>query len=288
MIWGRGACDMKGGIAAFAAAALAYVDRHGPPQGSIGFLITGDEEGPAVNGTVKLLEWARAKGERFDHCIVGEPTNPTQLGDMVKIGRRGSLTGDVIVRGRQGHVAYPQLADNPIPRLLKLVAALLDTPLDAGTAHFDPSNLEVVTVDVGNRASNVIPAEASARFNIRFNDLWSPASLEHELENRLSTADPQGRYQLALAPCNALAFLTEPGPFTTMVTEAIEAETGRKPVLSTTGGTSDARFITAHCPVLEFGLVGATIHATDERTSIADLATLQAIYERLLTLYFAS
>ena len=286
MVWGRGACDMKGGVAAFVAATLAHVDRHGPPPGSIGFLLTGDEEGPAVNGTVKLLEWARARGERIDHCIVGEPTNRAQIGDMVKIGRRGSLTGEVIVHGRQGHVAYPHLADNPIPRLLKLLSALLDPPLDAGTAHFDSSNLEIVTVDVGNPASNVIPAMASASFNIRFNDLWGPDQLKDELKRRLSGVAPEAGFELRLAPCNALAFVTEPGAFTTLVTQAIEAETGRTPVLSTTGGTSDARFITAYCPVVEFGLVGATMHAMDERTSIADLERLQAVYERVLAQYF--
>ena len=286
MVWGRGACDMKGGVAAMAAAALAYLERHGTPNGSIGFLITGDEEGPAVNGTVKLLEWVRSFGERFDHCIVGEPTNPTRLGEMIKIGRRGSLSGEVIVHGRQGHVAYPHLADNPIPRLIKLLSALLGTPLDAGTAHFDASNLELVTIDVGNPASNVIPAEARARFNIRFNDLWSPDKLQRELEQRLSVVAPEGRYELRLAPCNALAFLTEPGTFTTLVAEAVEAETGLEPVLSTSGGTSDARFITSHCPVVEFGLVGATMHATDERASVADLEKLQAIYERVLERYF--
>lgn len=287
MVWGRGACDMKGGVAASVAAALAYVAQHGRPEGSIGFLITGDEEAAAVNGTVKLLEWARSRGQRFDHCIVGEPTNPNRLGEMVKIGRRGSLTGEVVVHGRQGHVAYPHLADNPIPRLIRLLSALLDTPLDAGTAHFDPSNLEVVTIDVGNPANNVIPAMASARFNIRFNDLWSPDDLEKELERRLGRIDPAGRHELRLAPCNALAFLTEPGGFTALVTEAIEAETGLKPVLSTTGGTSDARFITAHCPVVEFGLVGTTMHAVDERANVADLARLQAVYERVLERYFA-
>ncbi len=284
MVWGRGAADMKGGVAASVAAALAFLEKHGPPAGSIGVLITGDEEGPAVNGTAKLIDWAKAKGERFDHCVLGEPTNPSRLGEMIKIGRRGSLTGEIRVAGRQGHVAYPHLADNPIPRLIGLMTALLAAPLDGGTAHFDPSNLEFVTVDVGNPATNVIPAEARARFNIRFNDLWEPTRLEAELRRRLDAAG--GGYALTLAPCNALAFVTEPGDFTRLVAEAVEAETGVKPVLSTTGGTSDARFITAHCPVVEFGLVGDTMHAVDERVAVEDLASLQAVYERILERYF--
>ena len=287
MLWGRGACDMKGGVAASVAAALAYIRRHGRPDGSISFLITGDEEGPAVNGTVKLLDWARQRGEHFDHCILGEPTNPKRFGEMMKIGRRGSLTGELLVHGRQGHVAYPHLAANPIPRLIRLMAALLAKPLDSGTAHFDPSNLEFVTVDVGNPSTNVIPAEARARFNIRFNDLWTPDKLRHELERRLAAAEPEA-HDLRFAPCNASAFVTAPGPFTALVADAVEAETGVRPVLSTSGGTSDARFITAYCPVVEFGLVGATMHAVDERASLADLAKLQAVYERVLERYFAS
>ncbi len=285
MVWGRGACDMKGGVAASLAAVLAFLDRHGPPRGSIGFLITGDEEGPAVNGTVKLLDWARRRGERFDHCVLGEPTNPTHLGEMMKIGRRGSLTGEIIVQGRQGHVAYPHLADNPIPRLLRLTTSLLREPLDQGTPHFGPSNLEIVSIDVGNPSNNVIPAEARARFNIRFNDLWTPESLRDEITRRLGSADP---CELTFQPCNALAFLTEPGAFTTLVAEAVEQETGRRPVLSTTGGTSDARFITEFCPVVEFGLVGQTMHAVDERISVDDLNRLQAVYERVIERYFGS
>ena len=285
-VWGRGACDMKGGVAASVAAVLAHLDRRGAPVGSVSFLITGDEEGPAVNGTLKLLDWAKARGETFDHCILPEPTCPDTLGQMMKIGRRGSLTGTVTVHGRQGHVAYPHLADNPIPRLIRIMGALSGQPLDAGTVHFDPSNLEFVTVDVGNPASNVIPAEARARFNIRFNDLWMPDTLAAELRARADAAQA-GPFGLDFAPCNALAFLTEPSPFTALVSDAVEAETGRRPVLSTTGGTSDARFIKAYCPVVELGLVGATMHAIDERTSIADLASLQAIFERVLDRYFA-
>ena len=284
-VWGRGACDMKGGVAASVAAALAYIDEHGSPAGSIAFLITGDEEGPAVNGTVKLLEWAQRKGESFDHCILPEPTNPEFLGQMIKIGRRGSLTGTLTVHGRQGHVAYPHLADNPIPRLLRAMTGLSAKPLDNGTDHFDPSNLEFVTVDVGNPAANVIPATASARFNVRFNDIWTPDTLQAELRRRVDAAGA-GAVEVAFAPCNALAFLTEPGPFTALVARAVEDSTGRTPALSTTGGTSDARFITAYCPVVEFGLVGSTMHAVDERAGVDDLGRLQAIFERVLASYF--
>ncbi|MCW6510198.1 succinyl-diaminopimelate desuccinylase [Lichenifustis flavocetrariae] len=287
MIYGRGACDMKGGVAASVAAVLAYIDRHGPPPGSIAFLITGDEEGPAVNGTPKLLAWAEARGERFDHCLLGEPTNPDALGDMIKIGRRGSLSGSVTVQGRQGHVAYPHRAENPIPPLLHLLQALLATPLDGGTPYFDPSNLEIVSVDVGNPSTNVIPAQATGRFNIRFNDLWTPETLEAELRRRLSVAGQTARTTLDLHPCNALAFLTSPGDFTSLVAEAVTAETGRQPALSTTGGTSDARFIVSHCPVVEFGLVGQTMHAVDEAVSLADVEALTRIYERVLAVYFS-
>jgi succinyl-diaminopimelate desuccinylase len=288
MVWGRGASDMKGAIAAFASAALGFIAKHGTAKGSIGFLITGDEEGPAVNGTAKLLDWAKAKGERFDHCLLGEPTNPEALGDMVKIGRRGSLNGTLIVEGKQGHVAYPQRADNPIPHLLRLLAALIAPPLDAGTAHFDPSNLEIVSIDVGNPAANVIPAKAQARFNVRFNDLWTDATLAAEIERRCAAIAGSARYKLAFDPCNALAFVTEPDRFTALVTEAIAKRTGRFPKLSTSGGTSDARFIRSFCPVVEFGLVGATMHMVDERVAVADIETLSAIYADILENYFGA
>ena len=285
-IWGRGAADMKGGVAASVAAALAWLEKHGVPEkGSIGFLITGDEEGPAVNGTVKLLDWLRDRGETFDHCILGEPTNPDALGDMIKIGRRGSLTGRIVVHGRQGHVAYPHLAENPVPAMVKLLAALTARPLDKGTANFDASNLEVVTVDVGNTATNVIAAQATAVFNIRFNDLWTPATLEAEIRSRI--AGVEGRWELAFDATNAVAFLTAPGAFTALVAGAVEQETGRRPALSTTGGTSDARFIVRDCPVVEFGLVGKTMHAVDERVAVADVEKLAAIYEKALEAYFA-
>ena len=279
LLFGRGACDMKGGVAAFVAAALA----HGPPpQGSIAILITGDEEGPAVNGTAKMLDWASARGERFEACIVGEPTNAARLGDTIKNGRRGSLTGELTVHGRQGHVAYPSRADNPLPHLLRLLGALVDAPLDAGTACFDPSHLEIVTIDTGNPAANVIPGEAQARFNIRFNDRWSAASLQDEVEARLRGVAGAARYSVTFQPCNAVAFLTPSGPFTMLVAEAVEAETGLRPALSTTGGTSDARFIAAHAPVVEFGLVGTSMHAVDENAAIVDINALTAIYGRVI------
>jgi len=283
-VWGRGTADMKGDIAAFAAADIAYVTRHGPPKGSIGFLITGDEEGPAINGTQKLLHWAQEKGERFDHCIVGEPTSRQWLGDMIKIGRRGSLNGTLIVPGRQGHAAYPEKADNPIPKLMALLAALTATPLDEGTPQFEPSNLEIVSVDTGNPAFNVIPGETRARFNVRFNDLWTPETLASEFSRRLDSLGM--KYAISFEPCNAVAFLTKPDAFTELVAQAIERITGRAPVLSTNGGTSDARFIRAYCPVLEFGLVGATAHMVDEHIKVVELAALTDIYAAILDSYF--
>jgi succinyl-diaminopimelate desuccinylase len=286
-LYGRGAVDMKGGIACMMAAALGFIRERPSFKGSIGFLITGDEEGPAVNGTVKLLDWARTRGERFDHCILGEPTNPGRLGDMIKIGRRGSLTGRITVEGKQGHVAYPHLAENPIPGLMRLLGGLLREPLDHGTEHFDASNLEVTTVDVGNPASNVIPAEARATFNIRFNDLWTPQSLEEEIERRLGEAAGNAvRYSLKVDPTNAVAFLTPPNDFVGFIADAVEAETGMRPKLSTTGGTSDARFIVKHCPVVEFGLVGQTMHQIDERVAVANLDRRAAIYRKVLDAYF--
>jgi succinyl-diaminopimelate desuccinylase len=280
---GRGAVDMKGGIACMVTAALSFLRDRPAFPGSIAFLITGDEEGPAVNGSVKLLDWALRRGERFDHCILGEPTNPERLGDMIKIGRRGSLTGRLTVHGTQGHVAYPHLAENPIRGLLRLAGALLEAPLDRGTAHFDASNLELTTIDVGNPATNVIPTEAHAVFNIRFNDLWTPDTLAAEVDRRLrEAAGNTVRYTLAFQPTNAVAFLTEPDRFVDLLADAVEAETGVRPTLSTTGGTSDARFIKEACPVVEFGLVGRTMHQVDERVPVADLDRLTAIYRRVL------
>ncbi|MCJ2123951.1 succinyl-diaminopimelate desuccinylase [Methylobacterium sp. J-077] len=290
MLYGRGAADMKGGIACMLAATLAFLEHRGSGfPGSIAFLITGDEEGPAVNGTVKLLDWARARGERFDHCLLGEPTNPGRLGEMIKIGRRGSLTGKLTVLGRQGHVAYPHKAENPIPGLLRLASALVAEPLDRGTAHFDASNLEFTTIDVGNQATNVIPATARATFNVRFNDDWTAESLGAELQKRLEQAAGNAvRFTLDLQPSNAPAFLTQPDAFVELVSRAIQAETGLTPMLSTTGGTSDARFIKDACPVIEFGLVGETMHQVDECVAVADLDRLTAIYERVLEAYFSA
>jgi succinyl-diaminopimelate desuccinylase len=289
VLHGRGACDMKGGLAAMIAAVLRFRRETPDAPGSIAFLVTGDEEGPAVNGTVKLLEWAHARGERFDHCLLGEPTNPATMSDMIKIGRRGSLTGRLTVHGKQGHVGYPHLAENPIRGMVRLLAALEATPLDGGTAHFDPSNLEVTTLDVGNPATNVVPAQARAVFNIRFNDVWTPETLAAEIERRLREAAGNSvRYEIVFDPTNAVAFLTEPGPFVAMVADAVEAETGRRPALSTTGGTSDARFIKSYCPVVEYGVVGQTMHQVDECVAVADLIVLEAITHRLLKAYFGS
>ncbi len=289
ILYGRGACDMKGGLAAMIAAALRYRRDQPDAAGSIVFLITGDEEGPAVNGTVKLLEWAHRRGVRLSHCLLGEPTNPATMSDMIKIGRRGSLTGRLTVHGTQGHVGYPHLADNPVRGMVRLLAGLDATPLDQGSAHFDPSNLEVTTLDVGNPATNVVPGEARAVFNIRFNDNWTPETLAAEIERRLhAAAGNQVRHTLTIEPTNAVAFLTEPGPFVSLVADAVESETGRRPVLSTTGGTSDARFIKSYCPVVEYGVVGQTMHQVDERVAVADLLALESITYRILTSYFAA
>jgi len=285
-LWGRGAVDMKGGVAAALAAALRFVAR-GAFNGSISFLLTGDEEGPAVNGTVKLVDWALKRGERFDACLLGEPTSRATLGDTIKNGRRGSLNGRLTLIGKQGHVAYPQLADNPIRALAPVLEALQAPPLDSGTADFDPSNLEIVSVDVGNPATNVIPGEVRLAFNVRFNDLWTPATLAAEIERRVAAAAKGARCALAFDPTNAVAFLTARGPFTDLVARAIQEATGVEPKLSTSGGTSDARFIKDACPVVEVGLVGATMHALDERVAVDDLETLSRVYERALELYFA-
>jgi succinyl-diaminopimelate desuccinylase len=284
-LYGRGACDMKGGVAASVAAALGFIAK-GEFTGSISFLITGDEEGPAVNGTVKLLDWARARGEVFDHCLLGEPTSVGTLGDLVKNGRRGSLTGRLKLVGKQGHVAYPQLADNPLRRLSAALDALQGAPLDAGTGDFLASNLEVVNVDVGNAATNVIPGEARAVFNIRFNDLWTPESLSAEISRRLAKALPADGYELTFEPTNAVAFLTPRGDFTDLVARAIREVTGVETKLSTSGGTSDARFIKDACPVVELGPVPAAMHGIDESVGVEELDALTRIYERALEMYF--
>lgn len=286
VLHGRGAVDMKGGIAAFAAAALSYAAANkGKLKGTISFLITGDEEGPGVNGTVKLLAWAKDRGEVFDHCIVGEPTSVSSLGDTVKIGRRGSLSGTLTVAGKAGHVAYPHNADNPI-RALVAILNKLQEPLDDGSWHFDRSNFEVVSVDVGNAAFNVIPGEAKAKFNVRFNDRHTPQSLKELLKSRAREAAPAAQVKFDWEPASD-SFITQPGPFVDLVAGAIADVTGRKPALTTGGGTSDARFVKDYCPVVDFGLVGQTMHQIDEQVPVADLQQLTAIYRRVLERYFA-
>jgi succinyl-diaminopimelate desuccinylase len=292
-LYGRGAVDMKGGIACSVAAVLDHLAAHGgQPRkdgtGSISFLITGDEEDISVNGTVKLLQWAAARGETFDHCVVGEPSNVEELGDCIKIGRRGSQSGTLYVDGVQGHVAYPHRAANPVPDISRLIVALSEEPLDRGSAQFQPSNLEFTSVDVGNTASNVIPGQARARFNIRFNDLHTQATLRQLVDERLATAcGNRIRARIVWEPSNSNVFVTKPGAFTDLAVAAIEEVTGRKPELSTSGGTSDARFIAGYCPVIEFGLVGQTMHQIDERTPVADLEKLTKIYRGILERYFA-
>jgi succinyl-diaminopimelate desuccinylase len=288
VLYGRGAVDMKGGIACFVAAALDYLAASGgkPNKGSISLLITGDEESVAVNGTIKLLQWAAERGEKFDHCILGEPSNVNVLGDTIKAGRRGSLNGTLVVTGKQGHVAYPDRADNPVRGLVKLIAAM-QAPLDDGSAQFDPSNLEFTSIDIGNPTVNLIPGEARARFNIRFNDRHTQETLKRLVGQRAQdAAEGRVRFSIEWEPSNADVFVTKPGPFTDLAATAIAEVTGRQPKLSTTGGTSDARFIKDYCPVLEFGLVGQTMHSTDECAPVADLVTLTAVYRRIMEKYF--
>ena len=284
ILYGRGASDMKGAIAAFVAAVSRFGEG-APGGGSISLLITGDEEGPAVNGTRKVLAWLAGRGETLDACLVGEPTNPDELGEMVKIGRRGSLNGTLRVAGRQGHVAYPALADNPLPRLVALLDALLAIELDEGTAHFQPSRLELTSIDVGNEAANVIPGAAVARFNVRFNDRHTGEALAQAIRACL---DAVGEPYALTAEVSGEAFLTPPGRLSTIVAQSVAAVTGRTPALSTTGGTSDARFIKDHCPVAEFGLIGRTMHRTDECVPIDALERLADIYLGVLERYFAA
>ncbi len=285
MLCGRGAADMKGAVGAFLEAVARFLDGRGREfDGSVSLLVTGDEEGRAVNGTRKVLEWMARRGETIDACLVGEPTNPLALGDMIKIGRRGSLAGRLAVTGTQGHTAYPDLADNPLPRLVRMLSAISDTPLDGGTSHFQPSDLQLTTVDVGNPAANVIPERATAAFNVRFNDLHTGDSLTRLLRQRLDAVG--GAYELEVH-VSGEAFLTPPGPFTDLLAHAVRDVTGREPALGTTGGTSDARFIKDHCPVAEFGLVGQTMHRVDERAAVADVRALVEIYAAVLDGYFA-
>ena len=284
VLYGRGAADMKSAIAAFVTAA----ERVGTPKGSISLLITGDEEGPAINGTPKLLAWLKARGEIIDHCVVGEPTSVAHTGDTVKIGRRGSVNFRVTVTGVQGHVGYPQKAKNPIPVLAELVSQLAAQKLDKGNDHFDPSTLAFTSIDVGNDATNVIPGEARASFNIRFNDKHTPESLSGWVADRAAPLAKEGGCEVQIShSVSGIAFLTKPGKFTQLVSDTVAGVTGNAPVFSTSGGTSDARFIKDVCPVVELGLAGATMHKADECVPVAEIAALTDIYAALLTAYFA-
>ncbi len=283
LLYGRGACDMKGAVAAFVSGVAQRLER-GSPRGSISLLITGDEEGPATDGTVKVLEWMRANDQVPDFCLVGEPTCQVKLGDMIKIGRRGSVNMNIEVHGTQGHVAYPHRADNPVHRLIRALDSLTDAPVDAGTAWFEPSTLQVTSIDVANDATNVIPASARAALNIRFNDAHSGASLTAWVRATLSRyAD---RFDLD-ASVSGESFVTKPGPLVDILTGAITGATGIEPKLDTGGGTSDARFIANYCPVAEFGLVGATMHQADERVPVQELRDLAVIYRDVITAFLA-
>ena len=286
-LYGRGATDMKSGVAAFAAAAIDFVEET-PPDGSVVLAITGDEEGPAKDGTVALLDWMQAQGERMDHCLVGEPTCPNVMGEMMKIGRRGSMNGYFTVTGVQGHAAYPHRANNPLPAMARLLDQLSSASLDAGTEHFDASTLAVVTIDTGNPATNVIPAQCRATVNIRFNDAHSGASLTEWLQEHGNKVAQIFDVRIDLdVSISGESFMTPPGELSDLVARAIQIETNRTPALSTSGGTSDARFVQHHCPVVEFGLVGKTMHQVDERVEIAQIHQLKAIYTRILRDYFA-
>lgn len=289
ILYGRGAVDMKGCVAAFIAASLRYVEKHGGlPRGSISFLITGDEEGPSINGTTKMLDWLKARDEVLDACLVAEPSNPKALGDEIKIGRRGSMTAELVVHGKQGHSAYPNIADNPVPKLARIIDRLSSAKIDDGTADFQPSNLQVTVISVPNTASNVIPGKAEATLNVRYNDLWSRPTIDAWALKTIeaAAAELDAKFDITFSGTGDV-FLTKPGPLVSTLKDAIKTVTGRMPVLTTGGGTSDARFIKDHCPVVEFGLVNATIHQVDEHTSVADLEALTTIYERFIANYFA-
>jgi succinyl-diaminopimelate desuccinylase len=291
-LFGRGAADMKGAIAAFTDAATRFLSKRGRDfGGSISLLITGDEEGPAVNGTVKMLKRLAERGETIDACVVGEPTSSKRFGDMMKIGRRGSMNVDMVVRGVQGHVGYPERLDNPIHRLSALIETLVREPIDKGSTHFQPTSLQFTTVDVGNKATNIAPGMVRARFNTRFNDLWTSQTLLAHLRERLDRAHAalggNGTIELS-ADVSGESFFTPPGPLSELVAGAIRDVAGVEAELSTTGGTSDARFIRSYCPVLEFGLVGETMHKVDEKSAVADLRTLTRVYETVLDRYFAA
>lgn len=286
-LWGRGATDMKSGVAAFAAAAVDFV-RETPPDGAVILTITGDEEGASVDGTQAILDWMAAEGEAMAVCLVGEPTSPERLGEMMKIGRRGSLTAHVTARGVQGHSAYPHRAKNPVAALCRLMDRLDTHVLDEGSEHFDASTLAITTVDTGNPATNVIPALCRGTVNIRFNDLHSGQSLSDWLAAEAAKVQAETGVEITLkVVVSGDSFLTPPGSFSDLIADAVEAETGLRPVPSTSGGTSDARFVKNHCPVVEFGLVGKTMHAVDERVEVAQIVALKAIYGRVLRDYFA-
>ena len=287
-LWGRGACDMKSGVAAFTAAAIRFVTET-PPEGAVILTITGDEEGSSTDGTVALLDWMATQGERMSVCIVGEPTCPERMGDMLKIGRRGSMNVTLTATGRQGHSAYPHRAQNPLPALVRLCDRLAATELDAGSAHFDPSTLALTSIDTGNAAANVIPARARAALNIRFNDLHSGAGLTRWIEDQAARVTEETGIAIAVtAKISGESFVTPPGPFPDLVARAVAAETNLTPAFSTSGGTSDARFVKDHCPVVEFGLVGRSMHQVDEHVEIAHIERLTAIYGRILRDWFAA
>jgi succinyl-diaminopimelate desuccinylase len=290
LLYGRGAVDMKGCIAAFVAAALKYIHHYGGlPRGSLSFLITGDEEGPSINGTAKMLEWLKARDEVVDACLVGEPSNPHALGDEIRIGRRGSLNAELVVHGKQGHSAYPQIADNPVPKLARMIDRLATAKLDGGTANFQPSNLQVTVISVPNTATNVIPGYAVAKLNIRYNDTWSRPTIETWVRDTTAraAAELDAKYDLTFSGTGDV-FVTKPGRLVSTLKDAVKSVTGRVPALTTGGGTSDARFIKDICPVVEFGLVNSTIHQVDEHTSVADLKLLTDIYGRFISNYFTS
>ena len=285
-LWGRGATDMKSGVAAFAAAAIDFVHET-PPDGAIIMTITGDEEGPAKDGTVALLDWMKTKGETMSVCLVGEPTCPETIGDMMKIGRRGSLTCQITAKGVQGHSAYPHRAKNPLHAMVRLLDKLASHTLDQGTDHFDASTLAITTIDTGNPATNVIPARATANVNIRFNDAHTSTSLDDWLRKEAARVAAETGVEINLeVHVSGDSFVTPPGEFVELVAGSVQAETGTRPSLSTSGGTSDARFVKDHCPVVEFGLVGKTMHQVDERVEIAQITHLKAIYSRILRDYF--
>ena len=295
-LWGRGAADMKGAIAAFVAATADYLSQNGKPKGSISLLITGDEEGPSVNGTIKMLDWLSTHQEVIDDCIVGEPTNPETLGEMIKIGRRGSVNTTVTIEGIQGHVAYPHRAANPVPHLVQLLERLITAKLDDGTPHFQPSNLELTGFDVGNAVTNVIPALAQARFNIRYNDIWSRDTITDWINVNLNAAhdalnnaiDGENKFSLTVdINHSGEAFLTPTGTLSELAVGAVEKTLGMTPELSTSGGTSDARFIKDHARVIEFGLVGKTMHKVDEHVRVNDIQSLTKIYQEILSGYFS-